>query len=725
MATMSDAVKFPHLPTSPTLSTNSLSSVSTTSFPHTPKYSTYAVFKTTPIDIESDEYNDDDNDTLTIMTPRYSNKSNIVKSITTLYSKEKSFQFQQDKLTSAAKFLKGLQSNGLASSNSQSSELQATHATLSHRHSLAVLNNRKSLLPELTTSIPKRKKKMSNIFVRLSSSAASTKNKTYCKANTNSFSSLSDTQIPKLTCESLTFRKHQHSLNKSISTPVLNNNRSSSSSSSLPSPRPSELPRKSSKRAPPNSPTNLKVHSTQSFENFAFVDDTINVTKSSDKLSIPPKKTSQSFVPLKPLSTMRSKATNTRKNSIPSPPLSPLSPSPIRRQRSTSLQSTTAYSVKATLRMKSHNRSQTSISSMNSSTCSTFSLRPSNKVEQLKTKINELQQVLEQEKHERESIYTRVERVEYLENELSRERDERMQLLAKLRLYENGNNKSVSRVSSLSNESCLSSAFSSCYEEDSYLENCDSAMGQRVAYLESQLAKSKSEHEEAKRIIIQEKSICEREILNGQRQITELKLSREGFKTENDALKMQIQTLTNNLSKAEAITKQTDKQLSCRQSKLEYTASRVTKLENTIDSLNKDFSTKINSKNVEIKDLTTLLTQYKSQSHQLTDKVKRLVMENQALQQRLQTLEIKQNEMTQAACSYQKQVTIIDREFRRAILHITSLETSLQDLKISLEEKAMENDELNWSIQRVMEQANDTIEGAKRRHSLRKVDKGR
>lgn len=714
MATISDSVNLPHLPTSPTLSTSSLSSISTTSFPRTPKYSTYAVFKTTPIDTDSDGYYDDDNDTLTTMTPRYTNKSNFMKSITALYSKEKSPQSNKDRLTSAAKFLKDLQSNDLSPPNLQSLESQADHDVLSHQHSLEVLDNHKSLLPEFTTSTPKRKRKMTDLFMRLSSSAVSTKNKTDRKTNTGSASSfLPDTQIPILTCETLRFRKHQHSLNKSISTPVLNSNRSTSSSSSLPSYGPPQLPRKSSKRVLSDLPTNLKIHSMQPFENLAFVDDKTNAKKPSKKLSnILTTKTSQSSVPLKAISTTQSKSINTLESSISSPLLSSQSPKPTRRQRSTSLLSTTGCSVKATFRMKSHNCSQTSISSMTPSTSSTSSLRPSDKVEQLKTKINKLQQGLKPEKHERKPSSSHIKRIEYLEDEVSRERSEQMQLLAKHRLYKNHHNKSESQITSTGSASGLPSTFSSDHDEDTRLENCDSAMERRVPCLESQFSQRNTELKTPKRIMIQEKSISEHEILNGQRCITGVKLSLERFKTEDD-------TLNNNFSKTETTTKQADKQLSRRQSKPKYSASRVAKLENTIDHLNKDFSTKIENKNIEIKDLTTLLAQYKSKSRQLNDKVKRLTVENQVLQERSQTLEIEHNEMAKAACGYQKQVTAVDREFRRAILYITSLETSLQDLKISLEEKALENDELNRSIQRVMEQANDTIEGTKRRHSLR------
>lgn len=451
----------------------------------------------------------------------------------------------------------------------------------------------------------------------------------------------------------------------------------------------------------------------QPFENLAFVDGKTNAKKPSKKLSnILTTKTSQSSVPLKAISTTQSKSINTLESSISSPLLSSQSPKPTRRQRSTSLLSTTGYSVKATLRMKSHNCPQTSISSITPSTSSTSSLRPSDKVEQLKTKINKLQQGLKPEKHERKPSSSHIKRIEYLEDEVSRERSEQMQLLAKHRLYKNHHNKSESQITSTGSASGLPSTFSSDHDEDTRLENCDSAMGRRVPCLESQISQRNTELKTPKRIMIQEKSISEHEILNGQRCITGVKLSLERFKTEDD-------TLNNNFSKTETTTKQADKQLSRRQSKPKYSASRVAKLENTIDHLNKDFSTKIENKNIEIKDLTTLLAQYKSKSRQLNDKVKRLTVENQVLQERSQTLEIEHNEMAKAACGYQKQVTAVDREFRRAILYITSLETSLQDLKISLEEKALENDELNRSIQRVMEQANDTIEGTKRRHSLR------
>lgn len=720
MTLMMEPFKLPSLPTSPTSSITSLSSISTSSFPYTPNSPTHPDIKTTLIDSGNDE--SDDNDTLTIMTPRH-NKANIVKSFSNLYSKPKSPQLKHERLSSAAQFLKGLQSSN---SSAQSSESCATIATLSHQNSLTALSERKNSSSDFATSIPKRKKKMSEIFVRLSSPTVSTKTKIEKKPSSEQVLSIPESQIPKLTNEDLAFRRHQRSLNRSISTPVLNVNQKSSPSSN-PSVS-SNLLRKSSKKVVfnyANSPTHSKIFFMQP-NSFSAGEMESTPTKSSDEfINTSQKMRSQSSTPSINFSVKQSKADDSKEIFVLSPPLSPLSSSPTMRRRSSSFQSTPAYSVKATLRMKTHNRSRTSISSMSSHTSSNSStLRPSIKVEQLKNKINELQQVLEQEQSDRAFTDSFVERVRFLEGELAKERNERIKLLTKLRVYENNRNKSESVISVTSIDSSFSRDFSSSCEEDLYSDDFHSSVKQRMTYLENQLAKKDAKLKEVNEELVQEKKKSEQEILNSQKQITELKLFHEGLKTNNDALKMHIQTLTDRLSKAEAIMKQTDKQLSHRQSKLELTTSKLAELENTIKSLNQDITVKVESKNTEIKNLKMRLAQYQKQSRQLSDKIKHLLTGNQIFQQRIQTLELERNDMVKSTYKYQKQVSALDREYRCAVKHITSLETSLQDLKISLEEKAMENDELNRSIQRVMEQANDTIKVAKRRHSLRNNNGG-
>lgn len=712
--------KLSSLPTSPTSSITSLSSISTSSFPYTPNSPTHPDIKTTLFDSGNDE--SDDNDTLTIMTPR-NNKANIVKSFSNLYSKPKSPQLKHEKLSSATQFLRGLQSSN---SSTQSSESCATVATLSHQNSLMALSERKNLSSDFASSIPKRKKKMSEIFVRLSSPTVSAKTKIENKSSSELVFSIPESQIPKLTNENLAFKRHQRSLNRSISTPVLNLNQKSPSSSNHPVS--SNLPRKSSKRFIfdyANSPTHSKIFSMQP-NSFSVGKMESTPTESSDKfINTSQKVRNQASTPFINFSGKKSKTDDSKEIFVLSPPLSPLSSSPTMRRRSASLQSTPAYSVKATPRMKTHNRSRTSISSMSSYTSSSSSTRrPSINVEQLKSKINELQQVLEQEQSDRAFADSFVERVRFLEGELAKERNERIKLLTKLRVYENSRNKPESMISITSIDSSLSGGFSSSCEEDLYSDDSHNSLKQQMTYLENQLAKKDAKLKEVNEELVQERKKSEEKILNSQKEITELKLLHEGLKTNNDALKMHIQTLIDRLSKAEAITKQTDKQLSRRQSKLELTTSKLAELESTIKSLNQDITDKVESKNAEIKNLTMRLAQYQKQSRQLTDKIKHLLTGNQIFQQRIQTLEVERNEMVKSTYKYQKQVSALDREYRCAVKHITSLETSLQDLKISLEEKAMENDELNRSIQKVMEQANDTIKVAKRRHSLRNTNGG-
>lgn len=62
----------------------------------------------------------------------------------------------------------------------------------------------------------------------------------------------------------------------------------------------------------------------------------------------------------------------------------------------------------------------------------------------------------------------------------------------------------------------------------------------------------------------------------------------------------------------------------------------------------------------------------------------------------------------------EKQLVMAQRDARRAKRVISALEANVHDLKITVEEKNMENDELNRSITRVMQQAASVLEGPHR-----------
>lgn len=60
----------------------------------------------------------------------------------------------------------------------------------------------------------------------------------------------------------------------------------------------------------------------------------------------------------------------------------------------------------------------------------------------------------------------------------------------------------------------------------------------------------------------------------------------------------------------------------------------------------------------------------------------------------------------------------LERDYRLAQRTIENLEVALQDVQLSVEEREIENDELNRSIQAVMDQAKQAIGSASKRHSI-------
>lgn len=223
---------------------------------------------------------------------------------------------------------------------------------------------------------------------------------------------------------------------------------------------------------------------------------------------------------------------------------------------------------------------------------------------------------------------------------------------------------------------------------------------------------------------ISQESKIDNNIFEYQNRITELKLSKQALKNENQALKTELLALKESMKSTKTKAQSLERRLSGRNTKLQVLESQVAGLQqrvttgaNEIDSKNK----LLNIKSRELDDMAAKLkftsSHLQEADGQLVHTTKQLDACKAELDKRRLEVEQLQSRTEHERWQFEKQLTQLERDNRRGKRLITALETSLQDLKISLEEKAMENDELNRSIQRVMEQANETIEGAKRHSS--------
>lgn len=393
--------------------------------------------------------------------------------------------------------------------------------------------------------------------------------------------------------------------------------------------------------------------------------------------------------------------------------------------------------------MKMNRRSASARSSVGSTT--TSRAQNSFRVEELKTKIHELEEVLLQEKAERETVYSRVSQINFLEGALDRERAEKQQLLAKLKVYETGtplldadsscptpdgahrrstssgeSNKDGSGYDTFSDRATMVESPSvddwrrlkrDSESRTDALESKISALEQEIENRDMQLA---AYGEEAFRY----------QILELQNAVTELKLGKEALRNENEALSLELKKYKESFKTVKARSQTLERKLSGRKTKLEVYESQMSITQDKLTRSNEEVEQKNKLLIQKARELEDVWSKLKSTESHLQECENHIVHTNRQME--LCRLEVEQVrgecEQIQAKAQHErwqseKQITALERDNRRGKRIVAALETSLQDLKISLEEKAMENDELNRSIQKVMEQANETIEGAKR-HSL-------
>jgi hypothetical protein len=336
------------------------------------------------------------------------------------------------------------------------------------------------------------------------------------------------------------------------------------------------------------------------------------------------------------------------------------------------------------------------------------------RVEELKTKIYELEEVLQSEKAEREASVTRVEQIKTLESMLSKERYEKEMINMKLKHLMQNSQAAGSNPSSPN----MSGSDSATLADDERIKYYQ----ERISELEARLENDSSTRDDTVSIgSTDTDEEDDRGMLSLQTEVSVLKSENKLLKREKDnyqsTLRRQedeIRVVKNRLQKLEPEYISAADKLKESEIKLSEHKERATTLESQLS--NKDLFIKERLsilEDIEIKhrELDVKARDLHEKLEKATEESDRYRIERDDLQRQVQGFLTSRKQT-------ERQIAGLERDNRRAKRLITALETSLQDLKISLEEKAMENDELNRSILKVMEQANETIEGAKR-HSLR------
>lgn len=398
-------------------------------------------------------------------------------------------------------------------------------------------------------------------------------------------------------------------------------------------------------------------------------------------------------------------------------------------------------------RLRSHRRpaSRNSVVSVNSRSQNAY------KVEELKSKINELEEVLLQEKAERETVYIRINRINSLETALERERSEKAQLVARLKAYESGASPSIGSSTQLSLAELRSNRDSTQSNLSNISANKDNSGDEGLSdhatvvgspnlndwqkmirnsefktdALESKISALELEIENRDiQLATRNADTFGGQIMEYQNAITELKLGKETLRNENDTLRGELRKHKESIKNMRLRSQNLERKITGKATKLNVCESQIALIEEKLNRATEEIEAKNKQIKQKARELEDNRSKLKSAESHLSESETQIVavtrqlelVQEEAAQARSMCEQVQakaQHERWQG----ERQVTALERDNRRGKRIIAALETSLQDLKISLEEKAMENDELNRSIQKVMEQANETIEGAKR-HSL-------
>lgn len=316
-----------------------------------------------------------------------------------------------------------------------------------------------------------------------------------------------------------------------------------------------------------------------------------------------------------------------------------------------------------------------------------------------------------------------------LESEVERERAEKEELRSKLELVLDDKMSVISRQSTSRNRDSTQStqsmssmrsagvsSFTTASTDEGLSTVCMrqpvvdwhrmSELEVKIRVLESELEKEREPKEE----------------LEYQNEITELKLSNQSLREENQTLRSQLKTHQRQAKSHKSKVVQLERALAANTSTWEASQADLGAIKREVMQLgeskllqdkklasahrdNEELRTRVKVLEADLLESQGGATQAETQLQGVKKEIDML---------KLQTYEVGLQAARDKKLAAQK-IAALERSCRRSDSTVEVLEASLQDLKISLEEKAMENDELSRSIQRVMEHANETIEGAKHR----------
>lgn len=325
----------------------------------------------------------------------------------------------------------------------------------------------------------------------------------------------------------------------------------------------------------------------------------------------------------------------------------------------------------------------------------------------LTSKITELESVLSQERSKCDIAYEKMERVLCLEQLLEKERKQNALLQERIRKLEQAGEGSVDAKENLDNNDSKRASCAADSSEVSLTIKTTSCNNMAVAPTPSQID-YKQQYQDLQ-------ALFNTQLVQFQNIITGLKVQKETLLEKNCALTAEVDTLRASLQDHQTKIESLEKEINTSNNRQSKAVSNGLKLKTSIKDLrnsaakglkkstddskaskvSKDSKLleELEQKKTEINNLNTTITTLKNQADLYLTTIKNLEQEVEQLNSKIQ----------RDSWSYSKQNNIYQRELRRKNFAIVALETSLQDVKISLQEKEMENDELQNSIIKLME----------------------
>lgn len=211
-----------------------------------------------------------------------------------------------------------------------------------------------------------------------------------------------------------------------------------------------------------------------------------------------------------------------------------------------------------------------------------------------------------------------------------------------------------------------------------------------------------------------------------QNAVTELKLSKEALRNENGSLLKELGKLRDSISTMATRSQKLERRLSGKQTKMDTLTGTLAQAQESLRTASSEVDKKsrlLAAKAREADEATAAARKAEAYAVEMAAQVYRAKQQAARLAEELAGLgkenEVLNSRLQHERWQHERQVRGLEREVRRKKRHVATLETSLQDLEVSLEYKAMENDELSRSIRRVMEHAKESIESATRASLVR------